>query len=171
MILRRMLTFARPIVIALGGLIAIALINDRGLLSVNNLLDIGREYLPLRSVARASQNTCIMPTTGTVSGLQLVTDINACNDSILTLYSGATAPAGPSTGMLWRDTSVSPSIIKQYDSASWNILWYLDASNHLAMLQIGGGTTTRRWRKTPTIRARCSISACTRRRAVTARRR
>jgi hypothetical protein len=88
-------------------------------------------------IAGASQNSCVMPTTGTVSGLTLVNDINACTGSILTVYSGGSAPSPASTGMLWWNTSTS--IVSQYDGTDWNALWYVDATNHLIAMQIGGG--------------------------------
>jgi hypothetical protein len=66
--------------------------------------------------ARASQGSCIMPTTGTVSGLVLVNDINACNNSLISLWSGASAPSGPQAGQLWFNTNIN--YIQQYDGAS-----------------------------------------------------
>lgn len=41
--------------------------------------------------ARASQGSCILPTTGTVSGLAMANDINGCFGALLSLYSGANA--------------------------------------------------------------------------------
>jgi hypothetical protein len=90
--------------------------------------------------ALASQASCIMPTTGTVSGLVLVNDINACNQSILSLFSGATAPPSPSAGMFWYNTSTG--YIQEYDGTTWLNLWFVDATNHLITREIGGGITT-----------------------------
>jgi hypothetical protein len=90
--------------------------------------------------ARASQGSCIMPTTGTVSGLVLVNDINACNNSLISLWSGASAPSGPQAGQLWFNTNIN--YIQQYDGASWFNLWYVDSTNHLQTPQIGGGIVT-----------------------------
>jgi hypothetical protein len=78
-----------------------------------------------------------MPTVGIVSGLTFTNNINACNSALLSLYSGATAPASPTTGMLWYNTTTN--YIQQYDGASWLNLWYVDATNHLTTPQIGGG--------------------------------
>jgi hypothetical protein len=90
--------------------------------------------------AHASQGSCVLPTTGLVAGLTLVNDINACNSALLSLYSGATAPASPTTGMLWYSTTTN--YIQQYDGTSWLNLWYVDASNHLTTWSIGGGIVT-----------------------------
>lgn len=89
--------------------------------------------------AEAAQSSCTMPNTGTVSGLTLVNDITACTGSLLSLYSGATAPSSPTTYMLWEDTSGSLPVLRQYDGANWNIIFTLDPTNHLAILPIGGG--------------------------------
>lgn len=89
---------------------------------------------------RTSQNSCVMPNTGTVSGLTLVNDINACNGSLLSLYSGASAPSGPTTGMFWYNTTTN--WIQQYDGTSWMNTWFVDATNHQINLKIGGGITS-----------------------------
>lgn len=95
--------------------------------------------------SRAAQNTCILPTVGTVSGLTLVQDINLCFAAQLSVQSGASAPSSPTTGMLWMDTSTSPRAIKQYDGSNWSIVWWLDNTNHLiasaAVTQPGGRLT------------------------------
>lgn len=88
-----------------------------------------------------SQNSCIMPTVGTVSGLTLVNDINACNGSLLSLYSGASAPASPTPGMLWYNTTTN--YVQEYDGTSWSNLWFVDAVNHQISADIGGGITSR----------------------------
>jgi hypothetical protein len=90
--------------------------------------------------AQASQNSCILPNTGTVSGLTLVNDANACINSLLSLYSGASAPGTPTTGMLWYNTTTN--YIQQFDGTSWINLWYVDATNHQITVQIGGGITS-----------------------------
>lgn len=89
--------------------------------------------------AEAAQSSCVMPNTGTVSGLTLVNDITACAGSLLSLYSGATAPASPTTYMLWEDTSGALPVLRQYDGANWNIIFTLDPTNHFAIMPIGGG--------------------------------
>jgi hypothetical protein len=89
---------------------------------------------------KATQASCIMPTTGTVTGLTLVNDINACNGSMLSLYSGATAPGSPTTNMLWANTATN--FVQYYDGVSWINLWFIDATNHLISFPIGGGVIT-----------------------------
>lgn len=59
----------------------------------------------------ASQGSLVIPNTGTLSGLSLVTAINAGFDAIATCNSGATQPlnsaAAPSTGPMSMQTFVS----------------------------------------------------------------
>jgi hypothetical protein len=80
---------------------------------------------------------CVMPTSGTVSGLTLVQDINNCYGAALGLFAGGTAPSSQTTGMLWWNTS--SGYVAQWDGAAWNNLWNVDATNHLNAVQIGGG--------------------------------
>jgi hypothetical protein len=80
---------------------------------------------------------CIMPTSGTVSGLTLVNDINNCLGSALALFAGGTTPDSPTTGMLWWNTSTG--YVAQWDGTGWNNLWNVDTTNHLNAVQIGGG--------------------------------
>jgi hypothetical protein len=87
--------------------------------------------------AAASQNSCVIPTTGTLSGLTLVQDINACAGSILSVFSGASAPSPATQWMLWLNTVTNT--IEQFDGTSWVPIWTVDAANHLAQVQIGGG--------------------------------
>lgn len=89
---------------------------------------------------KASQASCIMPTTGTVTGLTLVNDINACNGSLLSLYSGASAPGSPTTNMLWANTTTN--FVQYYDGTNWINLWFVDATNHLTSIPIGGGVVS-----------------------------
>lgn len=90
--------------------------------------------------AEASQNSCILPNTGTVSGLTLVNDANACTASILSLYSGASAPSSPTAGMFWFNTSTN--FIEQYDGTQFLNLWFVDATNHVQTDGIAGGITS-----------------------------
>src|ERR1700730_7390911 len=80
---------------------------------------------------------CVMPTTGTVSGLTLVQDINSCLGAALGLFAAGSAPGAPTNGMLWWNTGTGQ--VAQYDGANWNNLWTVDATNHLNAVQIGGG--------------------------------
>lgn len=123
-------------------------VNDRGgVLRAPNVLDIGREFIEPVKRAGASQGSCVMPTTGTVSGLTLVQDINACVQAILSSNSGASAPANGAgsaaeTGQMWLDTSTTPNGVRMYDGASWVVIGYVDASNHYWTPPVGGGTGT-----------------------------
>lgn len=107
---------------------------------ISRMLALAFVILVWAAPSRAAQVTCIMPTSGTVSGLTLVQDINACNGSLLSIYSGATAPSSPTTFMLWMNTALNA--IQQYDGTNWNTIWFVDATNHLIMNQIGGGAAT-----------------------------
>src|SRR4029077_20508817 len=80
---------------------------------------------------------CVMPTTGTVSGLTLVQDINSCLGAALGLFAAGTAPGSPTTGMLWWNTSTG--WVQQWDGGAWINLWAVDSTNHLLMPQVGGG--------------------------------
>ena len=87
--------------------------------------------------AAAVPHICVMPTSGTVSGLTLVNDINNCLGSALALFAGGTTPDSPTTGMLWWNTNTG--YVAQWDGAGWNNLWNVDTTNHLNAVQIGGG--------------------------------
>jgi hypothetical protein len=87
--------------------------------------------------ALAVPGICVMPTTGTVSGLTLVQDINNCFGAALGLFAAGAAPGSPTSGMLWWNTSTGQ--VAQYDGANWNNLWNVDPTNHLNAVQIGGG--------------------------------
>jgi hypothetical protein len=82
---------------------------------------------------------CVMPTSGTVSGLTLVQDINNCFGTALGLFASGSAPDSPTPGMLWWNTSTGQ--VAEYDgtASNWNNLWTVDATNHLNAVQIGGG--------------------------------
>lgn len=87
--------------------------------------------------ASAVPAICVMPTSGTVSGLTLVQDINSCLGSALALFEGGSTPDSPPTGMLWWNTSTG--YVAQWDGTGWNNLWNVDTTNHLNAVQIGGG--------------------------------
>jgi len=87
--------------------------------------------------ASAVPGICVMPTSGTVSGLTLVNDLNSCFGTALGLFAGGSAPGAQTVGMLWWNTSTG--YVAQWDGAAWNNLWNVDATNHLSAVQIGGG--------------------------------
>lgn len=142
----KMKSFALASALSLGLIAAFSVINDRqGFLSSPNVLDVGRQYLPTRDVAKAAQGTGCLPTTGTVSGLTFAQGVNAAIAALISSNSGASAPATDCTaaavkGQVWLDTSSTPNLLKQYDGASWVVLGALDSANHLWAPPIGGGT-------------------------------
>jgi hypothetical protein len=87
--------------------------------------------------AAAVPAICVMPTSGTVSGLTLVQDINNCYGAALGLFAGGSAPGSPTSGMLWWNTSTG--FVQQWDGAAWINLWFVDTTNHLLAPQVGGG--------------------------------
>jgi hypothetical protein len=98
---------------------------------------IAASWLSPITSALASQNSCILPNSGTLSGLALVNDANACINSLLSLYSGPSAPSAPFTGMLWFDTTTN--YVQQFDGTDWNNFWFVDAVNHIIVPPVGGG--------------------------------
>lgn len=84
-----------------------------------------------------SQGATILPTTGTISGLTEQNDINAAIAALLSNNSGGSAPSSPTAGMWWWNTSTG--WIQEYDGANWNNVLYIDATNHLTDVQLGGG--------------------------------
>lgn len=54
------------------------------------------------------------------------TDIN----NLLTMFMGTTAPVQPSIGQYWLDTSVTPNIIRNWDSAQWVPAFIYNRSAH-----------------------------------------
>src|ERR1700692_1710130 len=75
--------------------------------------------------SHGSQASCIMPTSGTVSGLTLVNHINGRNNSIISVWSGGSAPSGPQAGQFWYNTNTG--YVQQYDGTSWLNVWFVDA--------------------------------------------
>lgn len=78
-----------------------------------------------------SQNSLVLPTSGTLSGLQAVTDINGALDTLNTKWSGAGAPATAEFGQTWLDTSTTPATLRLYDGAQWVAVGTLDGANHV----------------------------------------
>lgn len=67
-----------------------------------------------------SQNSLVIPTTGTLSGVALVTAVNGGLDSLNTNNSGAGAPTAPEADQFWMDTV--NNLMKQRDGGNAN--WY-----------------------------------------------
>jgi hypothetical protein len=95
-----------------------------------------------------SQDSLEFPTTGTLSGLTLVEDINGAFDAVNTDNSGATAPTNqlsgsPSAGNRWLNTASPSSYLREYfDGTDWLIDGYVDPVNHIWQPIIGGGAGT-----------------------------
>ena len=97
--------------------------------------------------AMASRGTGCIPSSGTLAGLALVTDVNAAVAALISTNSGTSAPATDCTGVpvlgqLWVDTSTSPNTLRQYDGTQWLALGGIDSSNHVWTPPVGGGTNT-----------------------------
>lgn len=86
--------------------------------------------------ARSSQNSLVTPTTGPHTMADFTGNyLNPALDSILSNYSGASAPGVGSGGVpkpyqFWFDTSTSPSVLKMFDGTSWVSMGALDVSAH-----------------------------------------
>ena len=50
---------------------------------------------------------------------QIALKVNTSTYNAEKVYRGASAPAWPSTDMLWLDTSLSPNILKRYNGSAW----------------------------------------------------
>ncbi|MGB8422172.1 gp53-like domain-containing protein [Paraburkholderia sp.] len=79
-----------------------------------------------------SQNSLVIPNTGTLSGLALVNDANAALDSLNTLNSGGSAPSTTEADMWWMDTT--NGLLKQRNAA--NSAWLVHSVRGVAA---GGG--------------------------------
>ena len=78
-----------------------------------------------------SQNSLVLPTSGTLSGLAAVQGVNAALDTLNTLACGASAPASPEAGQLWHDTGNKLLKIRAMDNTSWIVIGTLDETNYL----------------------------------------
>lgn len=69
-----------------------------------------------------SQNSLLLPNTGTLSGLSLVNGTNAALDTLNTLNSGGSAPSTTEADMWWMDTT--NGLLKQRNAANsgWNVM-------------------------------------------------
>lgn len=94
--------------------------------------------------AQAAQGSRCVPTTGTVSGLQMAVAVNTALNSIDSMNSGSSAPtnncAGAAViGSIWLDTSTTPNVVRIYDgSSTWLAVGYVDATNHIWAPPVGG---------------------------------
>lgn len=79
-----------------------------------------------------SQNSLVLPTTGTLAGLTLVSGLNSAIDSLNTLNSGGSAPSTTEADQWWMDTT--NGLLKQRDGGNAN--WIIQAIRGIAN---GGG--------------------------------
>lgn len=77
-----------------------------------------------------SQNTLVLPTSGTLSGLAAVEAINAAVDTLNTLASGASPPSSPEASQFWHDTTNKVLKIRSMDNTTWIPLGTLDEANY-----------------------------------------
>jgi hypothetical protein len=82
-----------------------------------------------------SQGALVIPTTGTLSGLQLVNAINDAVDNLVTQASGSTDPSTLTGGVkpysFWLDTSVSPNVLRMRNAANtaWASMGTISSNN------------------------------------------
>ena len=88
-----------------------------------------------------SQGALVIPTTGTLSGLQLVNAINDAVDNLVTQASGSTDPSTLTGGVkpysFWLDTSVSPNVLRMRNAAntSWAAMGTISGNNFVPNLE------------------------------------
>lgn len=95
------------------------LINGRGLLAraMRALAFIAMLGVVNVPALEASQNATVLPNTGTLSGLTMVNTLNGGMDTIISHFSGASAPSSPTQYQFWADTT--NNLLKIYVSSSW----------------------------------------------------
>ena len=82
-----------------------------------------------------SQGSLVIPTSGTLSGLQLVNAINDAVDNLVTQASGSTDPSTLTGGVkpysMWLDTSVSPNVLRMRNAANtaWAAMGTISGNN------------------------------------------
>jgi hypothetical protein len=88
-----------------------------------------------------SQNSLVLPTTGTVSGLQQTQNTNNALDTLNTLASGASAPSSPEASQFWHDTTNNILKLRSLDNTSWISLLSLNESSYLSTPYSSGATS------------------------------
>ena len=78
-----------------------------------------------------SQNSIILPTTGTVSGLQMTQYTNLALDTLNTLFAGLAAPSSPEAGQFWHDTNNNQLKIRDIANSTWIVVGNIDETNKL----------------------------------------
>lgn len=92
-----------------------------------------------------SQNSLTLPTTGTVSGLQMTQHANNAIDTLATLSSGASAPSSPVAGQLWHDTTNHVLKLRNQANSGWIALFAVNESGGVAVpsSSVSGGFVNR----------------------------
>ena len=80
-----------------------------------------------------SQNAIVLPTSGTISGLQMTQATNNALDTLNTLASGGSAPASPEAGQLWHDTTNNLLKIRSLDNTTWVPFLQLNETAYAAL--------------------------------------
>ncbi len=78
---------------------------------------VAATLIALGAGSYASQNPTQLPTATPYPGLTMLNNINSAFDTIITDFSGNSAPSSPSTWQRWLDTS--NNLWKMYDGTSW----------------------------------------------------
>jgi hypothetical protein len=89
-----------------------------------------------------SQNSLVLPTTGTVSGLAMTQNTNNALDTLNTLASGASQPASSEAGQWWHNTSANTLNIRNLANNAWIQIATLDETNNIWMPPIGGNAAS-----------------------------
>lgn len=95
--------------------------------------------------AFATQQKLSAPTTGTLSGLTLVQDMNGALLSLANMNSGGSAPTTTSTGLsslagiFWHDTSTNTLKVRDAADTTWMILGYVDETGKTFTPHINAG--------------------------------
>lgn len=79
-----------------------------------------------------SQNSLVLPTTGTVSGLVMTQNTNRALDTLNTLASGPSAPSSPEAGQIWHDTTANVIRMLSQDATTWIPLFAVNEGNYYA---------------------------------------
>ena len=95
-----------------------------------------------------TQGSVVLPTTGTVSGLQQSQNTNTAIASLITLLAGSSAPTTGGTGLtglagiVWHDTTNNLLKIRDQADTTWVTMGGIDETNKIWLDPIGGGTAT-----------------------------
>ncbi len=77
-----------------------------------------------------SQNSLVLPTSGTLSGLAAVEAVNAALDTLNTLAAGASAPSSVEAGQLWHDTGNNLLKLRSLDNTTWIVIGALNETGY-----------------------------------------